>query len=246
MTDADAESTGRPRMKTTVVREVQRARSFEGVVEQLRDLILGGDYTSGDRFGAERELAAQFGVSRTTLREAIRTLESEGLLQVKLGAGGGVFISKPTAGRVGNALDSMLNLRQSSQWEIQEFRRDFEPQNAALAARRATHEDVERLRAAIERFRRKIHEGAPLSGLDRLSADVHEAIAAATRNEVRLAIMMALASSATRALEQRPNPSALRVHVGSLADYDAILEAIETNDADTAHAVMATHLNRIP
>jgi GntR family transcriptional regulator, transcriptional repressor for pyruvate dehydrogenase complex len=245
MADASAKPTRRG-PESVDVQEIRRTRSFEGVVGQLRDVILDGTHVPGDRFAAERDLAAQFGVSRTTVREAIRALESEGLVEVRLGSGGGIFISRPSGDRVGTALDSMMNLRQTSQWEIQEYRRDFEPENAALAARRATHEDVERLQAAVDRYRRAIHNGAALAGLDRLSADVHEAIASATHNEVRLSIMMALASAATRALEQRPNPLALRVHLGALSDYDAIVVAIDDNDPVTAANLMAEHLNRIP
>ncbi|SFN61243.1 FadR/GntR family transcriptional regulator [Mycetocola miduiensis] len=228
------------------IQEVRRVRSFEGIVDQIRRAIFSGRYLPGSRFASERDLAKQLGVSRTTLREALRALESEGLVEVRLGSGGGIFVSKPSAARVGKALDSMLVLRRTNQWEIEEFRRDFESQNASLAARRATHEDMEVISNSLNRLRAAMGASGPPSGqLDRLTGDVHIAIAAATHNDVRLSIMMALIRATSRVLAQRPNSRTRRVYAHALADYEDIVAAIALPDPDRAAALMLQRLNHI-
>jgi GntR family transcriptional repressor for pyruvate dehydrogenase complex len=227
------------------IQEIRRVRSFEGIVDQVRRSIFSGRHPPGTRFASERDLAKQLGVSRTTLREALRALESEGLVEVRLGSGGGIFVSQPNAKRVSNALDSMMILRQTNQWEIEEFRRDFETQNASLAARRATHEDTERISKSLNRLRDALASGPPSGQLDRLTGDIHIAIAAATHNDVRLSIMMALIRATTRVLEQRPNSRTRRVYAHALADYEEIVAAITLPDPDRAAALMLRRLNHI-
>src|SRR4051795_5552455 len=127
--------------------KAQRVRSFADVLEQLREAILAGRIRPGDRLPAERDLCAEFGVGRPTLREALRSLEAVGLIEVRPGKSGGSFAAAPSESTVGEALAALVNLRGASLEDLAEFRVDFEGENAAWAARRADAADITALEA---------------------------------------------------------------------------------------------------
>src|SRR3977135_4221077 len=89
----------------------QRVRSFDHIVDQIRDAISSGGITPGERLPSERDLGATFGVSRTTLREALRALEAQGVLEIRTGSRGGAFVAEPSADLVAGALGNLLRFR---------------------------------------------------------------------------------------------------------------------------------------
>jgi len=225
-----------------VFTSVERVRAFEGIVDQIRTAILRGDFAPGDRLPAQRELAVQLGVSRQTLREGLRTLESEGLIEIRLGHTGGIFVAIPDGELIGAALGAMMHLRNASRWEIQEYRLEFESQNAAMAARRATEEDLARLEDLVAALVRAVEEGATESVLLGLESDVHKALAATTHNGVRASIMIALLQSTRRAAEELAGTfdrNALRLACDA---FHALIHAIREGDADAAAEIMRQHL----
>src|SRR3982751_3195163 len=125
----------------------RRARSFDDVVGQLREAILSGRIRPGDRLPGERQLCEEFGVGRPTLREALRSLEAVGLIEVRPGKGGGSYAATPPASTVGDALAALVNLRGASLEDLAEFRVDFESENASWAARRADAKDIATLQS---------------------------------------------------------------------------------------------------
>src|SRR4051794_17398846 len=127
--------------------KARRVRSFDDVVEQLREAILSGRVRRGDRLPAERDLCAEFGVGRPTLREALRSLEAVGMIEVRPGKGGGSYAVTPSEATVGEALAALVNLRGASLEDLAEFRVDFEGENAAWAARRGDASDIAALEA---------------------------------------------------------------------------------------------------
>lgn len=226
----------------SVFTEVQRVRSFEGVVSQVRNAVLNGDVAIGERLTAERDLARDFGVSRTTLREALRALESEGLIEIQLGRSGGIFVAEPNGQFVGAALDSLLNLRRTSRWEIQEYRTEFEPMNARLAAKRCTEEDLDRLALCIRSFKAAVAAGSDGALLNRLDAEIHAAVASATHNEVRASIMMGLSQATMRMLESLPSVSDASPLRFAAEEFDMLYAAIRDVDPDLAAEIMTRHL----
>src|SRR6185503_13978926 len=127
----------------------RRSRSFDDVLEQLREAILSGRIRPGDRLPGERQLCESFGVGRPTLREALRSLEAVGLIEVRPGKGGGSYAATPAASTVGDALAALVNLRGASLEDLAEFRVDFESENASWAARRADAADLTALRDVV-------------------------------------------------------------------------------------------------
>src|SRR5256714_13491251 len=84
------------------------ARASSAIAEQIRTAILSGRLKAGDRLSPERELAEQFGVSRVTVRDALRSLEAMGLIAVKVGARGGAFVTAPTGSKVAQTVSGMM------------------------------------------------------------------------------------------------------------------------------------------
>src|SRR5580692_13164707 len=101
---------------------VSMGRISEVIVEQIRQLMRAGELRPGDRLPAERELCENFGVSRVTVREALRMLESSGLVEIRVGARGGAFVTAPTSDRVGDGLADLLSLSVINAGDVTEVR----------------------------------------------------------------------------------------------------------------------------
>jgi GntR family transcriptional repressor for pyruvate dehydrogenase complex len=135
---------------------LQKVRpAYEQVAEQLRQQILDGRLRAGDRLPSETELLTLFGVSRSTLREALRALAARDLVHTVRGVSGGTFVSQVEASKVSSYLETSLGLMSGndaiSVQEILEARETLEVPAARLAAARATPEQIEALRAAGDR-----------------------------------------------------------------------------------------------
>src|SRR5436305_317219 len=122
------------------------ARASSAIAEQIRTAILTGRLKAGDRLSPERELAEQFGVSRVTVRDALRSLEAMGLLEVKVGARGGAFVTAPTGSKVAQTMSDMVLMSVTTPEEIVEARLIVELGTVTLACARATPEDLAELR----------------------------------------------------------------------------------------------------
>ena len=115
-------------------RPVRPTRASSEVVTQIREAILSGRFRPGDRLPTERELAQQFGVSRVTVRDALRALEAGGLIRVKVGGQGGPYVAEPDISQLSDSLGAHLQLRGSTFRELAEARLALETTAARLAA----------------------------------------------------------------------------------------------------------------
>jgi GntR family transcriptional repressor for pyruvate dehydrogenase complex len=133
---------------------VQRVRkAYEQVADQLRELIVGGDVPLGHRLPNEAALSVQFGVSRSTVREALRVLATQSLIRTSKGAAGGSFVTLPTADHISDFLSANISLLSHSETvsldEFLELRELLEVPAARLAARRSSGDLETRLEKAI-------------------------------------------------------------------------------------------------
>lgn len=128
-------------------------KSYEQVADQLRELIVSGRLAQGERLPTEMLLSAEVGVSRATVREALRLLAAQGLIRTAKGAGGGSYVTMPTVAHISDSLCSnfalLTDARDLTLEELIEARELLEVPAARFAARRRAPEDVERLRNAI-------------------------------------------------------------------------------------------------
>ena len=222
---------------------VRRERSFDVVVGQLEAAIADGHFEPGQRLPTERDLAELLGVSRPTLREALRAMEVLGALEIRVGKGGGTFVAQPRGDTVGAALAALIHIGGASASELREFRASFEGETAAWAARRATGETAAQLRAIAGRYR-VAAEDATTTWPELIPIDVefHEAVAAASRNRVRVAVMHGLLRAVERVEMLIAATADQALHVRAADDLDAIATAIADGDPDAARAAMTRHV----
>lgn len=220
-------------------RKVRVGRASEDVVEQIEQVILSGQLQPGDRLPSERELAEQFGLSRMTIRDALRILESTGFIEIKLGAGGGAFIREPNFDPLSNSLSSMLKFKKATILELAEARKIVETATAELAAQRATAEDLEALRLAVESAK-QAYESGDSNYTPQYSVDFHAALAQAAKNYVLDLTVNSFRTLFYEVLEQLLPTSDMAER--AIRDHWAIYKAIEARDSERARQLMTEHL----
>lgn len=216
-------------------------RPREQVESQLRDAILGGALKQGEKLPTEVEMAAQFGVSRTTIREALRHLVAQGLIQKLPGASGGSFVlaidHRSLAGQLRTSVDAIIRLGTATYGEVREVRRFLEIPSARLAAENRTEEHLSRLRGYVEAVKKTALGDTVVTELD---IAFHTTIAEATNNRLVESFVAALHHVARPAEHLRFSEEAGRTTVRQHVD---IVRAIQNGDADAAELAMRTHLN---
>jgi len=218
---------------------VRRPASYELVLEQVRRAIQLGRFDARTRLPSERELAQQLGVSRTTVREAIRVLQGEGLVEVKRGRNGGAVVVSPRASRDEIALH--LSQRLAELEVVVDFRLIVEPASARLAAETRTRRDLARLRALVTSMDDLVTEPDGASTPSRFFAadsEFHHGIAEATRNP-----MLVAAVDDVRARLFAPIGGIfLALHPSANELHHELFEAIEAKDAAAAESTMRQHI----
>jgi GntR family transcriptional regulator, transcriptional repressor for pyruvate dehydrogenase complex len=223
--------------------KVRRIRSFDDVVEQLREAIYAGRIRPGQRLPSERQLCEEFGVGRPTLREALRALDAIGLIEVRPGKGGGSYAVTPSESTVGDALAALVNLRGASLEDLSEFRVDFEGENAAWAARRADARDIAALQSIVAEARAAADEPDAVERVVEIDVRWHEALARATNNRLRVSIALGIHEAVLRHHRARVQPPDADVHALTIPDdIAAITEAVAAGDADAARRLLRSHI----
>jgi GntR family transcriptional repressor for pyruvate dehydrogenase complex len=209
------------------------------IADQLHKAIVSGALAAGTRLPPERELAARFEASRTSVQHAVHMLELMGLVTIKRGSTGGAFVTKPDFVKVSRMLQSMFQANQFNAAEIIQARLLIEPGIAEIAARKATEDDVAALRDAIDSVRKPISRGGPYPHTGR---NFHYLLACATGSELLIMLLTSLLGieQAARAVRSRPRPAQHRV-----SWHERIVDAIERRDANAARRLTAEHLEEM-
>lgn len=220
----------------------RRLRALDDVFLQIRDAILAGALPQGERLPNERELAERFEVGRPTIREALRSLEALGIVEIRPGRSGGAYPARPSEATLGTALSTLVSLRGASAQELAEFRLGFEADTAWWAARRADAGDIAALEQLVDETRRRLEhitdDWTPLTDAD---ARWHEALARATKNRLRIGISLGLHEPFLR---QVPGLSEAHARFARTipAALTEITKAVEAHAADEARSAMVEHI----
>ncbi|MGE5575795.1 MAG: FadR/GntR family transcriptional regulator [Syntrophothermus sp.] len=221
-----------------MITPVKKSRIYQDIVDQIQKLIAEGKFKVGDQLPPERELAERFMVSRTSVREALQTLELMGLLESKHGSGR--FVKAVTIDSIVQPLASVLVARADLMMELLDARKMFEPAIARFAAERANAEDIAEMEEILEEQAKKVEDGGTAIAED---TAFHAAIATATKNEVVLRMVRVitdlLEESRERSLQLGGRPSK------SLQGHRRILAAIKKGDGEAARTAMLAHLEEI-
>jgi len=225
----------------TSLKAVEKKRAYEDIVQQVLTLIENGKLKRGDQLPSERELTEAFKVSRTTVREAIRTLESMKLLQCRQGNGTYVLASsgealiQPLAAALFNAKDDIR--------DIFYIRKIIEPHVAQLAAENASPLEIEELEMILHKQEACIDRGENIIETD---SAFHNLMASATKNRVMERLIVALIDflKQTRENYLKEDEHDKR-SIRSLEGHRRVLSAIRSGDGDAARTSMLQHLEDI-
>jgi GntR family transcriptional repressor for pyruvate dehydrogenase complex len=218
---------------------VRSSRLYEQIVQQVEESIHKGAMKPGDQLPPERELAQQFGVSRTAVREAVKALREKGLVEAYPGRG--TFITDGTSYSVRQSLDRMLRVGQAEgSGFLAEVREILEPEIAAMAASRADAEDLASMREQIA-----VMDGARREPDEFIEADLdfHLALAEAAANPIILSLIDSivglLREQRIGIFQVEGGPERGQYH------HKKILEAIEHRDPTGAREAMKAHLRQV-
>jgi GntR family transcriptional repressor for pyruvate dehydrogenase complex len=204
-----------------VYKVVRTSRLYEQIVQQIEDSVLKGTLKPGDQLPAERELAQQLGVSRTAVREAVKTLREKGLVEAY--SGRGTFITDGTSQAARQSFDLMIK-----------------PGIAALAAVRAKEEDIAAMREAVGVMERTQKDPEAYIEAD---LDFHLALAEAVANPLILSLIDSivglLREQRIKIFNVEGGPQRGQVH------HKSILAAMEHRDSELARTAMRAHLEQV-
>jgi GntR family transcriptional repressor for pyruvate dehydrogenase complex len=229
-----------PNLEISLYKVIQTSRLYEQIVQQIEASILKGVMKPGDQLPAERDLAQQFGVSRTAVREAVKALREKGLVEAHHGRG--TFITDGTSQAVRQSLDLMIKIGQAdSSTHLAEVREILEPEIAALAATRIEEQHLAMMREAIDVMdsTRKDDAEAFIEG----DLDFHLALAEAAANPLILSLLDSivglLREQRLKTFYVKGGPERGQQH------HRRILEAVAGHDAERARVAMRTHLRQV-
>ena len=218
---------------------IQSSRLYEQIVQQIEESIRKGDLTEGSQLPAERDLATQFGVSRTAVREAIKALQEKGLVDAFPGRG--TFVTNGTSNSMRRSLDRIIKSDEPDGWGyLVEVREILEPEIAALAAQRAEDQDIATMQEAVNVMDQA---GRDADAFIEADLDFHLALAEAAANPIVLSLIDSIVGLLR---EQR-----LRIfRIGGGPErgqhhHKRILDAIKRHDAPGARAAMQAHLRQV-
>ena len=219
---------------------VAQGRISETIADQIRSLVRSGRLAPGDRLPSERDLCQQFGVSRVTVRDALRLLEGSGLIDTRVGARGGAFVRVPSGSQIGEGIADMVTMAALHADEVTEARMVLEVGIVGLVCDRATEEDFAALKEICDRSAVAVSEGRYDVSY---SAEFHTRFAQAAHNRALDLLVESFQIPLRHSLEEA---KAVDPKMGKrgVAEHCELVEAVERRDAGEARSIMSRHLGR--
>lgn len=213
-------------------------KASDVLANELRERILSGEYPEGTPLPPERELVVQTRMSRTTVREALRILEVQGLIRIRAGRSGGAFVQRPGQESVASSLELLIRGRQLRLASIHQTREAVEPSCARLAALHRTDSDLQRLEDTND----QVAAAESLDAFLRANVAWHIAVAEAGHNEILVGIMMALSRAIHAATH---NEGFVNAEVRDIAvrAHRSVMRAVAERDPEAAVRRMARHVH---
>lgn len=233
------ETTGTTGRSSIQLSPMDVPKASDVLANNLRERILSGEFVEDTPLPPERELVTQTRMSRTTVREALRILEVQGLVRIKAGRAGGAFVQRPGEEVMARSVSLLIRGRQIRLSALLETREAIEPSCARLAAQHRTAADLEALEAANEAI---AGSGEDLAAFLQANVDWHIAVATASHNELLTGLMMALQRAIYTSTE---NESFINDEVrrSAVRAHRTITNAIRDQDPDAAVRRMSRHVH---
>ncbi|HSK30329.1 MAG TPA: FadR/GntR family transcriptional regulator [Candidatus Limnocylindria bacterium] len=221
-----------------MLRAIKKTRIHEEVFSQIHELIREGRFKAGDQLPSERELAETFKVSRTSVREALRALESQGLVVSRTGTGN--FVADLPIDSLVGPLARLLIDEKKALADVFEMRKLIEPHIAALAAKRGTRNDIAQLKKILAKQTDAVSRGE--TGVE-ADAELHFTIGRATRNQAMQKLVSGLMEMLSRSREESLQTDERRE--SSIDAHRRIISAIEKHDTARARSEMLRHIQQV-
>ena len=221
-------------------RPVQTRRNFEIVCERIREQLARGELRPGDRLPGDKELAEQFSIGRNTVRQALRALESSGVVEARTGMYGGFFIRSGKSGGLTQGLQDMVALEQVSIESLTEARIELTNVAIRMACGRATEAELDAIQADIDHHVQLFASGGGSRNAKSV-IEFYRLIARATHNDLIVMMIDALSEVIRDLLarvEPRPNRRIMEVRQN-------VLDLMRKRDAQGAMAAMTAHLQEV-
>jgi len=227
-----------------IFRKARQSRIFQDVVDQIQEAILNGRLKTGEKLPPERELGVLFGTSRGTTREALRVLEQKGLVEIRLGVGGGAVVKGASADQITESLAMLIRSRKVSLEHLAEFREGVEGTVTGIAAEQADENGIRELQVLIDRAAEYYKGGMEFwHDFVRVDEQVHMALARISGNPLYMFIMQSIHDNIRRYYDRflKAGPDEFRENYEDLC---AIVEAVSRKDSIEAGRLARDHVKR--
>ena len=222
----------------------KQTKVFEDVVAQIQEAILDGRLKTGDTLPSERQLKDMFNISRGTLREALRVLEQKGLIEIKLGVGGGSVVKDLNADTVSEGLALLIRSQKVSLNHLAEFREEVEGIVAARAAAKKSASDIEQLKGLLKEARQCI-DGGPSQRDTFLEVDkrIHMTLARVAANPIYISVLHSVHDNIHRYYDEflSMDGRELQENYRDLCD---LVHAVEKGQTERARRLARNHVRR--
>jgi len=227
-------------------RRVNSLGAFWRFVERrncvLKDMILSGELSEGERLPSERDLAIRLGVARSSVREAIRELVAIGVLVTRRGAG--TYVANLVPDRLFAAMEFALRIHPDSILDVLQLRLLLEPSVAALAANRATVDQLTELNAALDRYRAGVNNQHDFEAIVEADEHLHDLLLDMQPNVLLRAVIRSLRQAAHASRVFTVKIRGRGDLAESMAELESLVGAVARHDQIGAEAAMTRHLSR--
>lgn len=220
------------------MRTLQRSNLTDALIAEVHKMVDAGEIRVGQRLPSESEIAARFGVGRSTVRESMKALASRGIVEIFPGRG--TFLSGPSKQHLSDALSARIRLRDLGALDVYEARKTIEVELAALAAERATEQDLDAIARALVEMRATVQDHDEFAAAD---VRFHLAVARAAKNgllEQFYSFADELVTNVIQEIIRLPN-----VKVSSIRLHTATYESIRNRDPAAARATILEHMSYV-
>jgi GntR family transcriptional repressor for pyruvate dehydrogenase complex len=222
----------------------KQTKVFQDVVEQIQEAIFEGRLETGQTLPAERELKTMFNISRGTLREALRVLEHKGLIEIKLGVGGGSVVKAVDTEQISESLGLLIRSQKVSLNHLAQFREDVESIIAAHAAQWHSKEDITKLKKLLIQARESVGKGrSRRNTFINIDKQIHMTLAEITGNPIYISVLHSIHDNIHRYYDRflSMEKQELAKNYQDLCD---IIEAIESGQVERARELARQHVKR--
>jgi len=229
---------------SVVFQKAKQVRVFQNVAGQIEDAILEQKYIPGNKLPPEREMTEMLGVSRGTLREALRALEQKGLIEIKLGSGGGAVVKSLGTDQISQSLGLLIRHQKVSLDHLAEFREGVEGNVAGLAAIRSGKADIRQLNKLLDEAKNYLDEGSSKwEEFVQVDEKMHIALSRIAQNPIYMSVLRMVHDNIHRYyVTFLPKEEA--VLKKNYQDLCGIVKAVEQGQANEARSLAMHHVRR--